>query len=155
MNSVTLNSIQKLQYNIGWIENFRMRHIAMAQDLKTEFDQARKIMNAIDFGPNWATTWNKNKPKRVINQMLQSIEFFERLDEFLNSKRTGMQLLLKFQQKPEDVDPMEIARHQVRHQHVLEQMEKVSGSDCEELLASLEQGLMMTDDGEKFQVKNF
>ena len=152
MNSVTLTQVQKFEFNIGWLENYRAKSAAIAKDLQADFVAVRQRLNEVTFQGDWAAQWNAQKPKRNIAHMLESLHFYEELDRFLESKKTGMQLLLNFHKNPEEINPVEIAQHQVRHQHVLEQLERISGSDCEEMLAELELGLMMTQNGQSFEV---
>ena len=154
MNSISLTPIQKIEYNITWIENYRLEQAAMAKKLKEEILSVQRKISALDFEQNWADQWNSWKPDRQVNHMMDSLHFFQRADIFLKTKLVEMNLLLKFNKDTKDVNPIELAQHQVRHQHVLEKLENISRSDCEELLAQLEQGMFMVEnDDQTFQVK--
>ena len=84
--------------------------------------------------------------------MLDSLIFYDEADKFLKSKVTEMEMVLRFNNDPSSMDPIEIARHQVRHQHLLEKLERESESDCEELLATMEQGMLMFDNDGHYEV---
>ena len=153
MNSISLSPVQKIEYNVTWIENYRLEQAAMAKELKETFLGVQRKISALDLEQNWIGNWQSWKPDRQINHMLDSLHFFEQQDLFLKSKLVEMNLLLKFNKNSNDVNPMEIAQHQVRHQRILEKLENISRSDCEELLAQLEQGMFMVEnDDQTFQV---
>ena len=153
MNSISLTPVQKIEYNITWIENYRLEQMAMANELKENFLGVQRKISALDLEQNWIDQWRSWRPDRQINHMLDSLHFFEQQDLFLKSKLVEMNLLLKYNKNPNDVNPIEIAQHQVRHQRVLEKLENISRSDCEEALAQLEQGMFMVEnDDQTFQV---
>ena len=141
MNSLELNAVQKLEYDINWLDNYRGKVNALRKDLEQQLVGIRSRMGALDFRDDWVTLWEAWKPKRSINHMLDSLNFFVQADRFLVSKKTTMEMILKSRVDPTAVDPVKIAEHQVRHQHLLEKLERVSESDCEEMLATIEQGL--------------
>ena len=141
MNSLELNGAQKLEYDINWLDNYRGKINALKKDLEHQLVGIRSRMAALDFQDDWITMWEAWKPKRSINHMLDSLNFYVQADRFLVSKRASMEMLLKSKLEPTMVDPIKIAEHQVRHQHLLEKLERVSEPDCEEMLATIEQGL--------------
>ena len=152
MNSVYLTQTQKMEYNITWVENFRLKLQAQKQDLQNQVLSYRARLQNIKFDEDWAELWKAWKPKRSLNHMLDSLIFYDEADKFLKSKSTEMKMVLKFSKNPEAIDPIEIAQHQVRHQHLLEKLERESGPDCEEMLANMEQGMMMFEANDEFEV---
>ena len=153
MNSVFLTPVQKMEYNITWVENYRLKLQAKRQDLQNQVISYRARLQNIKFDEDWAELWKAWKPKRSLNHMLDSLVFYAEADNFLKSKTTEMQMILRFKKDPKSVDPIEIAQHQVRHQHYLEKLERESGSDCEELLAEMEQGMLMFATDNEFEVR--
>ena len=143
MNVLELNSMQKLEYDINWLENYRMKVSAIRKDLENQFVGIRSRMNAIDLQDDWISMWKAWSPKRTVNHMLDSLHFYVEADRFLVSKRTTMEMVLQSHKDPTSMDPIKIAEQQVRHQHLLENLERVSEPDCEELLAEIDQGLMV------------
>ena len=153
MSSVILTSKQKLEFNINWLESHRLKLDLLRKDIQREFVAVRARLNSLNFDSEWQDLWQSWRPKRNISHMIDSVMFFLQADLFLKSKMTEMRLLLKANIDPEAIDPAEIAQHQVNHQHCLEKLESISASDCEELLANLEQGMMMlSEDGQAFEV---
>ena len=153
MTSVLLSPVQKMKYNITWIENYRTKTAAIRQDLVLQTKNVLARMELIDLDDEgWSSLWESFKPKRQINHMLDSIFFFECADRFLRSKKTEIELLLKYQLDPETFDPEELAQHNVRHQLCLDNLEKAGSSDCEEMLADIQQGTLMVQMDEGFEV---
>ena len=154
MTSVSLNQVQKLKYCITWLENYRQKQEAAKNDLQNLFVATRVRLDNLNLEENWGPLWKAWKPTRQINHMLDSLLFYKEADRFLLSKRTEMELALKILLDPAATDPIELAQHQVRHRQILEQLEKEGASDCEELLANIEQGTAMLQfDDDDFEVK--
>ena len=154
MTSISLTQVQKLKYCITWLENYRQKQDAGRRDLQDLFVATRARLDNINLDENWGPMWKAWKPDRQINHMLDSLLFYKEADRFLLSKRTEMELALKILLDPATTDPIELAQHQVRHRQILEQLEKESASDCEELLADIEQGTAMLQyDEDDFEVK--
>ena len=143
MTSYSLTEIQRLNYSIQWLENYRQKKQAERKDLQDMFEAARARFATLDLKENWGPMWKAWRPKRHIANMLDALLFYAETDRFLQSKRLEMELALKIKKDPDSINPAELAQHQVRHQQLLEQLEKQSGSDCEELLAEIEQGISM------------
>ena len=154
MTSISLTQAQKLEYCITWLENYRQKQDAGRQDLQNLFIATRARLDNINLEENWGPMWKAWKPDRQINHMLDSLLFYKEADRFLLSKRTEMELALKILRDPMATDPIELAQHQVRHRQILEQLEKESAPDCEELLADIEQGTAMLQfDEDDFEVE--
>ena len=143
MTSYSLNETQRLKYSITWLENFRQKKQAERKDLQDRFESARARLNTIDLNDNWGPMWTAWRPQRHIGNILDALLFYAETDRFLQSKRLEMELALKCRMDPSSIDPIELAQHQVRHQQLLDMLERQSGSDCEELLAEIEQGITM------------
>ena len=151
--SVVLTPTQKMQYNITWIENYRTKTDAIRQDLVTQTKTVLARMELIDLDDDgWSSLWKSFKPKRQINHLFDSIIFYECAERYLVSKKTEMELLLKYKLHPDTFKPEELAQHNVRHQLCLDQLEQASSSDCEELLADIQQGTLMIENDDGFEV---
>ena len=153
-DTVVLNAQQKMQYNLHFIEQFRRKQLSIQNELRRNIQNAVACVDEINFDDDWYDKWRQVKQPRSIDTMLEHLNFYQKADDFLQSKRDEMQLLID--SFGEDLDPVKIAMHQVKHSHLLEQLEKAGESDCEELLATLERGLyMVSDEDDKFQVGPF
>ena len=149
-----LSPTQKMQYNITWLENYRTKTNAIRQDLVTQTKSALASLELIDLDDEgWSSLWKSFKPKRQINHMLESIMFYECAERYLASKKMEMELLLKYKLDPASFKPEELAQHNVRHQLCLDQLDQASSSDCEELLTDIQQGTLMVENEEGFEVK--
>ena len=152
MTSYSLNEVQRLKYSITWLENYRQKQAAESKDLRNQFESTRARVNSLDMQENWGPLWKAFRPKRHLDHMLDSLLFYAEADRFLQSKQLEMELALKFQLDPSSIDPAVLAQHQVRHQQLLEQLEKESAPDCEELLAEIEIGLSMSKSDNDYEV---
>ena len=155
MTSYALTEVQRLRYSITWLENFRLKKAAERKDLQDLFESTRARLGSIDLNENWGPMWKAWRPKRHIGNMLDALLFYAEADRFLQSKRLEMTLALKIQLDPSSINPDELAQHQVRHQQLLEQLEREGSSDCEELLAEIEQGISMLKYDNDYEVKTF
>ena len=150
-DTVILNAQQKMQYNLNYIEHFRRKQLAIQEDLKQDIQRAAAEVNESTFENGWFAKWLQVKRPRTIDTMLEHLNFYQKADDFLKSKRAEMQLLID--SFGVELNPVKIAMHQVKHSHLLEQLEKAGESDCEQLLATLERGLyMVSDEDDKFEV---
>ena len=125
MTSVILTSKQKLEFNITWLENHRQKLKSLKGEIQQEFLAIRGRLNSLNFEEQWQDMWKAWRPKRNIGHLLDSIMFFDQADAFLESKKTEMKLLLNVNINPNAIDPVEIAQHQVNHQHCLEKLENI------------------------------
>ena len=154
MSSIYLTTKGKLEYNITWLQSYQQKIISQRNDTKNELDGARIRLASLKLDGDWIEKWNAWKPSRPISNLISSLAFYQRSLEFLQSKEAETRLLIKVDNDPEEVNPVELAQHQVEHQTILDRLEKTSPPDCEELLAEIERGLyMVTCDDDEFEVK--
>ena len=154
-SSIFLDGSQKLMYNRTWLVNYQLKVKNIQEDLKNQVEDIRAKYNALRLDDNAALeVWNLWTPKRSISSLVEGLVFYARALEFLRSKQTEIEMLMAIQKNPDSVEPHRIAQHQVTHQSLLDQMERASPSDCEEMMAEIERGLyMFSDDGERFEVR--
>ena len=156
-STIFLTKGQRLMYNRTWLMNYQLKIKNMQEDIKHQIESIRDKYNALRLDDQTALeVWNLWKPKRTISALIESLVFYARVDDFLRSKQTEIDLLIAVEKNPAAVEPHVIAQHQVSHQSLLDAMDSASPSDCENVMAEIERGMYMySEDGEKFEVNMF
>lgn len=156
-SSIFLDATQRLMYNRTWLINYQLKVKTIQEDLKNQVNDIRGRYNALNVDDTTQLeVWSLWKPKRTITQLIEALIFYTKVVEFLRSKQTEIDLLVAIQKDATAVEPHRIAAHQVAHQSLLDDMERASPSDCEEIMAEIERGMyMFSEDGEKFEVRAF
>ena len=149
-------SEQKLQFNLNFVRQYKKGVLARQKDLQQDIGVAQARVANIDvFDKDWALLWKSFRTARPVHHLLDSLEFYQIAEKFLDSKEREIELTIKAKIE-NNMDPVQMAMHQVHHKSLLEQLEQSSESDCEEMLTELMMGMMMeTEDDEHFRVMHF
>ena len=153
-NSIVFTAEQKLHFNLNFVSQYKQGVIARQKDLKQEIGVAQARVANIDvFDKDWSLLWKSFREARPIHHLLDSLEFYQIAEKFLESKVREIELTIKAK-IDNHMDPVQMAVHQIQHKQLLEQLEQSSESDCEEMLTELMMGMLMEaeDDEEHFRV---
>ena len=154
-NSVILNAKQKMQFNLNFVQQYKVRVVELQKDIRGKIQALQPRLSSVNVDdPNWLLLWKGWKPQRSLCHLFDSLEFYLTAEEFLDSKIEEIELTMQARFENQ-IDPMKIAMHQISHQKKLDELEKSDGAECEELLTELAAGMLMdSENGQDFQVSS-